>query len=135
MILLNLEHDIITVWNLAWSWNIWILNDYSAKQCRAIDSKSQIRDRANFWTNEWLNNSKLANADILKILKNLEAYRRVNLSIRIIKLCGGSICKPLELIFRDCLKESMFSSFWKKAGVVLIHKKNERSLVMNYRLV
>ena len=39
------------------------------------------------------------------------------LSIRMIKLCGNSICKLLSMIFNDWLKEGKFPSDWKKAHV------------------
>ena len=78
-------------------------NNYFAKQCRVIDNNSQLSDCANFCTNDLrLNNIVFANVDILKILKNLDikkTHGHDNLSIRIIKLCGDSICKPLELHF------------------------------------
>ena len=51
------------------------------------------------------------------------------LSIQMIKLCGNSICKPLSIIFNDCLNEDKFPDKWKKANVVPIHKKgNKQSL-------
>ena len=48
------------------------------------------------------------------------------LSIQMIKLCGNSICKPLSIIFNDCLKEGKFPSDWKKAHVVPVHKKGDK---------
>ena len=36
------------------------------------------------------------------------------LSIRMIKLCGNSICKFLSVIFNDCLNEGKFPYEWKK---------------------
>ena len=43
------------------------------------------------------------------------------------KLCGDSIWKPLEIIFKNCLKESIFPDEWKKFNVVPIHKKNNKT--------
>ena len=40
-----------------------------------------------------------------------------------IKLCGNSICKPLSIIFNDCLNEGKFPHEWKKANVVPKYKK------------
>ena len=52
------------------------------------------------------------------------------LSVRIIKLCGNSICKPLSIIFNDCLNKGKFPHEWKKANVVPVHKKgNKQSLI------
>ena len=50
-----------------------------------------------------------------------------------IKLCGNSICKPLSIIFNDCLKEEKFPSGWKKAHVVPVHKKGDKQCLQNYR--
>ena len=50
-----------------------------------------------------------------------------------IKLCGNSICKPLSIIFNDCLKEGKFPSYWKKAHVVPVHKKRDKQCLKNYR--
>ena len=55
------------------------------------------------------------------------------LSIRMIKFCGNSICKPLSKTFNDCLKEGKFPSDWKKAHVVPVHKKGDKQCLKNYR--
>ena len=47
------------------------------------------------------------------------------ISIRMLKICGDSICKPLELIFKTCLGNGRFSKEWEKANVVPIHKKGD----------
>ena len=49
-----------------------VFNDDFAKQCRVIDNNSQIPDCNDFCTNERLNKNKFANANMLKILKNLD---------------------------------------------------------------
>ena len=48
------------------------------------------------------------------------------ISIRMLKICGKSICRPLELIFSECISNGVFPSEWKKGNVVPIHKKNDR---------
>ena len=55
------------------------------------------------------------------------------LSMRMIKLCGNSICEPLLIIFNDYLKEVKFPSDWKKAHVVPVHKKCDKHCGKNYR--
>ena len=74
--------------------------------------------------------------DILKIIKNLDpnkAHGHDNKTIRIIKICGKSIYKPLALIFRDCINKGVFPDDWKRAHIDPIHKNNERNLLKNYR--
>ena len=55
------------------------------------------------------------------------------IGIRILKICGKSICRPLELIFNECISNGIFPSEWKKVNVVPIHKKNDRQCFENYR--
>ena len=47
------------------------------------------------------------------------------ISIRMLKICGDSILKPLGLIFKSCLENGRFPIEWKKANVP-VHKKNNK---------
>ena len=47
------------------------------------------------------------------------------------KLCSESIYKPLNLIFKSCLKTGQFPSEWKKT-VVPVFKKGDKQLVKKY---
>ena len=49
-----------------------------------------------------------------------------------IKLCGNSSCKPLSIIFNDCLNEGKFPHKWKKANVVPVHKNGNNQSLKNY---
>ena len=80
--------------------------------------------------NKSLDTVNFSNDDISKIINNLDqnkAHGHDMLSIQMIKLCRTSICKPLSIIFNDCLKEGKFPSDWKKAHVVPADKKGENS--------
>ena len=48
------------------------------------------------------------------------------ISIGMLKICGRSNSRPLELIFSECISNNVFQSKWKKRNVVLIHKKKDR---------
>ena len=50
-----------------------------------------------------------------------------------LKLCGESIYKPLNLTFISCLKTGQFLSEWKKANVAPVFKKGNKQLVKNCR--
>ena len=52
-----------------------------------------------------------------------------------LKICGVSISKPLEIIFRTCLIHGKFPEEWKKANVVPAFKKGGKQCVKNYRPV
>ena len=43
------------------------------------------------------------------------------------------MCRPLELIFNDCLTNGIFPSDWKKGNIVPVHKKNDKQCLNNYR--
>ena len=40
------------------------------------------------------------------------------ISIRMLKICGKSITKPLLIIYKKCPEKGCFPNEWKKANVV-----------------
>ena len=52
-----------------------------------------------------------------------------------IKICGKSIFKPLQLIFNQCIDTGSFLLEWKKANIVPIHKKGDKQCLKIYRPV
>ena len=76
--------------------------------------------------------------DIAKIIQNLDpnkAHGHDQISIRMLKICGKTICKPLECIFRECLNTGLFPLEWKKANLVPVYKKGDKQCLINYRPV
>ena len=72
----------------------------------------------------------------MKIIQNLNLNRvhgPDKINIRLIKICGKSLCKPLEMIFKSCIIKGEYPSEWKKANVVPVHKKGDKQLLKNYR--
>ena len=57
------------------------------------------------------------------------------IKIQILKSCGKSICRPLELIFNECILNLFSTSKWKNGNVVPIYKKNDRQCLEKYRTV
>ena len=45
------------------------------------------------------------------------------------------LCKPLEIIFQNCLRSGKFPSEQKKASVALTFKKGDKQCIKNYRPV
>ena len=50
-----------------------------------------------------------------------------------IKICGKSVCKFLQLIFSQCIDTGSFPLEWKKANVVPVHKKSDKQCLKNYQ--
>ena len=89
-------------------------------------------------TNKSLDSVNFSTDDIFKILNNLDpnkAHSHDMFSIRMIRLCGNSVCKLLSIIFNDCLKEGKFPSDWKKAHVVPVHKKGDEQYLRSHRRI
>ena len=74
--------------------------------------------------------------DIEKIINKLDANKSHGhnmISIRMLKICGKSICKTLKMIFQDCIEKGIYPLEWKKANVVPAFKKNDKQSIINYR--
>ena len=74
----------------------------------------------------------------MKMIYNLDpnkAYGDAMIRIRMLKICGSSIYKPLQLIFRSCIENGIFPSEWKKANVVPVRKRSNKQTSENYCLV
>ena len=80
-------------------------------------------------TSKCLDSIHFSSSNIAKIISRLDpnkAQAHDMLSIRIIKLCGNSICKPLSIIINDYPNEGKFPHDWKKANVVPVYKKGNK---------
>ena len=53
------------------------------------------------------------------------------ISICMIKLCGDSIYRQLEMIFKSSLNQGIFPAEWKKANVVPVYKAGDYQCVKN----
>ena len=76
--------------------------------------------------------------DIAKIIQKSDrkkAHGHDIISICMLKICGNSIYKPLQLIFQSCTENGKFPSEKKKANVVPVNKKGNKQTLENYRPV
>ena len=63
----------------------------------------------------------------------IKNHGRNKISILMLKLCDNTICKTLHMFYVMFGKWD-FSSAWKMANLVPIHKKENKQLVKNYRI-
>ena len=115
-----------------------IFNSFFAKQCSLISNSSELPFNLHFTTEKPLDTLNFSNNDIEKIIQNLDpnkAHGHDKISIPMIKICGKSICKPLNLIFNQCIDTGSFPLEWRKVNIVLIHKKDDKQCLQNYRPV
>ena len=113
-----------------------LFNSHFAPQCPPINNSSVLQSL------EYKTNGRLAAVNIKEdesylILKNLnseKAHGWINISIRMIQLCGKAIEKPLQILFMSFLKEGLYPDDWKKSKRVPLHKKESKNVIKNYRL-
>ena len=106
-----------------------------ANQCSLINSSSRLSLTLSHKANQQLSSVKIIDNDILKIIAKLDpnkAHGHDQISIRMIKICSTSICKPLRLTFNHCIDNGNYPCEWKKA--MPIHKKRWQNL-KHYRPV
>ena len=115
-----------------------LFNALFAKQCSLIKNSSQLPSHLHYLTDNRLSSVSFSQDDIAKIIQNLDpnkAHGHDNISIHMLKICGSSVYKPLEMIFKQCIETGFFPSEWKKANIVPIHKKGDKQTLENYRPV
>ena len=52
-----------------------------------------------------------------------------------LKICGDTICKPLEVIFKQALLAGTLPSEWKKGNIVPKHKKCDKQNLKNFQKI
>ena len=93
------------------------LTIFFVNQCSLLSNNSVLPTNLPQLTSKCLDSIRFSSSDIVKTISRLnpnKAHGHDMLSIRMIKLCGNSIWKPLSIIFKDCLSEGKFPHEWKK---------------------
>ena len=102
-----------------------LFNDFFASICTPIKNSS-VLPPLTYRTSKKLNSLRISEQDILLIIKALDsskAHGYDNLSIKMI--VNYYTFKSVEC--------GVFPEIWQKANVVPVHKKEEKTLVKNYR--
>ena len=105
-----------------------ISNIYFADQCTTLKNCSALPTSLMFLTPSRLCTLNFSEMKMIKVIMN-----NYDISIRLIKICGKSILKPLILLFENSTKSSYHPDIWKRSNVIPVHKKNDRRFVNNYR--
>ena len=100
-----------------------------------INNNMTVLERVLYQTDASLAKTVFTTDDIANTIKNLDSNKshgHDNISTWILKICGVSIYKPLEIILETCLIHGKFPEEWKKANVVPVFKKSDKQCVKNY---
>ena len=101
-----------------------------------ISNSSELPLNFHYTTEEHLNTLNFSNNDNEKIIQNLDpnkAHGHDKMNICMIKICGKSICKLLQLIFGQCIYTGSFPLEWKKVNLFPGRKKGDKQCLKNYR--
>ena len=82
-----------------------------------------------------LNLKKKEIIHIIKALHPCKAHGYDHISIRMLKMCDSAIVKPLTIMFKYCISESIFPDNWKKSNIFPTPKKGDKQIVDNCRPV
>ena len=113
-----------------------LFNDFFKMQCSLVSNNSELPSVLTKKTCKLISSVEFSTNDILKIIRTLtpnKAHGHYMISIRMLKICDESICKPLSIIFQACLENGKFPSEWKKPMWFLSSKKNNKQELKNYR--
>ena len=99
-----------------------------------IKNCSKLPTNLRYVTDKKLRTINFTTDSIEKIIVRLnpnKAHGHDNSSIRMLKICGNTICKTLELIFKQALTTGVFPSEWKKGNIVPCYKKDDKQNIKN----
>ena len=115
-----------------------VFNKFFAEQCTPLDNNSSLPVNQLFLTQSRLTSLDLDNDELLKIIRALninKGHGHDDISIRMIKICDKSLIKPLMLMFKKSIRSPYYPDIWKKSNIIPVHKKNDKRLVNNYRVI
>ena len=79
-------------------------------------------------TEKHLDNVIFSIDEIGNIIRGLDpnkAYGQDKINIRMLEISDNSICKSLEIIYKECLDLGLFPLEWKKGNIVSVHKMGD----------
>ena len=115
-----------------------IPNSFFGKQCTLVSNNSVLPSDVTYMTEERIQSITFSESYVIKIIRTLDvnkAHDHDNTLVRKIKLYINSVAHPLTLIIQNSLADGTFPTQWKRTNIVPIHKKSDKEIVSNYRLV
>ena len=111
-----------------------LLNFFFSSQCSLLKNFSKLPTKLRYVTDKSLLTINFTADNIEKnnvSLNQNKAHGHENISVRMLNICGYTICKPLELISKQALTTGVFPSEWKKGNIVLCYKKGDKQNLRN----
>ena len=111
-------------------------NSFFTALCTTLNNNSKVRGSQTYITDSNLSSLQFEDKDVIKIIRSLDinrAHGHDDISIRMLKICGLAIIKPLSIIFRNCINNNTYPDLWKKPNIWPIHKKVTKKIINNYR--
>ena len=87
-----------------------IFNSFFAGEYSLISNKNILPSELPLWTDN-ISSCHFTKDDILQIINNIDpnkAHVHDKISICMLKICGDSICRPLKIILKTCLRAGKF---------------------------
>ena len=107
-----------------------LFNSFFSNQCSLLKNCSKLPTNLRYVTDKRLRTINFTTDNIEKIIVSLnpnKLHGHDNISIGMLKICGNTICKPLELIFKQALTTSVFPSEWKKRQYCSLLQKRQQT--------
>ena len=85
-----------------------IFNSFFAEQCSLINNSSRLPSKFLKRTVKFISSISFSSNNIARIIRDLgpnKAHGHNMISICMLKICGESISKPLEIIFKSCMEK------------------------------
>lgn len=114
-----------------------VLNDYFASVSSVDDSQATLPEFT-LRTDQSLNEINILEQDVIDVLENLVINKAAGpdgISHKLLKETAKSISKPLTILFNKSIHSETYPSLWKKANVIPLFKKGDKSVPSNYRPV
>ena len=90
-----------------------LFNSFFSNQCSLLKNCSKLPTNLRYVTDKRLRTINFKTDNTEKMILSLnpnKVHGHDNISIRMLKICGNTICKPLVLIFKQALTTGVFPS-------------------------